>query len=188
MKIPVGISNRHVHLTKESLEILFGKGYELTRRNDLTQPHQFASNESVTIKTNKSFFDGVRVLGPTRSYNQVEISKTDAYKLGINPPIRTSSDVIDSEMITIIGPKGEVTIMGCIIPNRHIHITKEMANDLGYKNNDLVSVKINGEKGGIINNVFIKTLDEAYLELHLDTDDGNAHLLNQGDMVEIIDE
>lgn len=186
MKIPVGISNRHVHLTKEILEILFGNDYELTKRNDLTQPYQFAANETVTIKTLKSEFNNVRVLGPVRSYNQVEISKTDAYKLGLNPPIRTSGNVLNSEKITIVGPKGEVTIEGCIIPNRHIHISKEKAQELGYKNNDLVSVRIDGEKGGIINNVFIKILDGAFLELHLDTDDGNAHLLKQNDIVEIL--
>lgn len=186
MNLPVGISNRHVHLTKETLEKLFGSDFELTKRNDLTQPKQFASNEVLTIKTMKSEIKGVRVLGPLRSYNQVEISKTDAYKLGLNPPIRTSGDVKDSEKIILVGPNGEVEIEGCIIPNRHIHISKEDALKLGYKNNDRVKVKISGEKGGIIDNVFIKILDNAYFELHVDTDDGNAHFLKQNDMVEII--
>lgn len=186
MKIPVGVSNRHVHLNKEALEILFGFGYELTKRNDLTQPGQYAANELVTIKTIKDEISGVRVLGPLRSYNQVEISKTDSFKLGLKPPVRNSGDIVGSEHITIVGPKGQIEIEGCIIPNRHIHITKTEAEKLGYKNNDTVSIKIDGEKGGIINNVYIKILDEAYLELHVDTDDANAHLLKQADMVDVI--
>lgn len=186
MRIPVGVSNRHVHLNKEALETLFGVGYELTKRNDLTQPGQYAANEVVTIKTAKDEISDVRVLGPLRSYNQVEISKTDAFKLGLKPPVRNSGDIIGSEKITIIGPRGEVEIEGCIIPNRHIHVTTLEAEKLGYKNNDKVSIKIDGEKGGIINNVYIKVLDEAYLELHLDTDDANAHLLKQADMVDVI--
>lgn len=186
MKIPVGVSNRHVHLTKESVEILFGKDYSLTKRNDLTQPGQFACEETLTIKTDKSQINKVRVLGPVRNYDQVEISKTDAYALGLNPPVRNSGDVKDSEIITLIGPKGEIKVEGCIIASRHIHITEEQAKELNFEEDQIVSVKVDSIKGGILNNVHIKILKEAYFELHLDTDDANAHFLKQNDYVEII--
>lgn len=187
IKIPVGVSNRHIHLTKESVEILFGEGYELNKKSDLTQPGQFASNEVLTIKTEKSEISNVRVLGPTRSYNQVEISKTDAYKLGINPPVRKSGDVIGSAPITIVGPKGEINLEeGCIIANRHIHISKEDSILYNLKEDEEIMIKIDTEKGGILTNVYCKITDEAFLELHLDTDDANSHLLHQGDIVTII--
>ena len=187
MKISIGVSNRHVHLTKEHLEILFGIGYELEKKNDLTQPGMFASNSVVTIKTNKSEIENVRIVGPLRSYTQVEISKTDAYKLGINPPVRDSGDLDGSSPITIIGPKGTVNIeQGCIIPTRHIHILPNQVGLYVLEGKDLVSVKIDGEKGGIINNVHLKVSDEAFFELHIDTDDANAHLIKNGDIGEVI--
>ena len=124
MKVSIGVSNRHVHLTKEHLEILFGSGYELKKKVDINQPGQFASTDVVTIKTEKSEIDRVRVLGPIRDYTQVEISKTDSYTLGLNPPIRDSGDLKGSAPITIMGPIGRVDLEeGCIIANRHIHIT-----------------------------------------------------------------
>ena len=187
MKVSIGVSNRHVHLTKEHLSILFGEGYELEKKNDLTQPHQFASFSLVTIKTAKSEIENVRVLGPLRPYTQVEISKTDAYKLGINPPIRDSGDLKGSSPITIIGPNGSIDIEeGCIIPSRHIHILPSQMKMYGLEGKDMVSVKIDSEKGGIINNVHLKVSDEAFFELHIDTDDANAHLIKNGDIGEII--
>ena len=189
IKIPVGISNRHIHLTKESLEKLFGLGYELTKKSDLTQPGQFSANEMVTIKTEKSEIHNVRVLGPIRNYDQVEISKTDAYKLGINPPVRKSGNVKGSAPITIVGPKGEIYIKeGCILANRHIHISKEDSIRYNLPEDSEVMIKINTEKGGILTNVYTKVTDEAYFELHLDTDDANSHLLRQGDIVTLIKE
>ena len=117
MKVSIGVSNRHVHLTREHFKILFGEGKELEKRNDLTQPGQFASTSIVTIKTDKSEIENVRVLGPFRAYTQVEISKTDDYKLGLNPPIRDSGNLKGSSPITIIGPSGVVDLEeGCIIP------------------------------------------------------------------------
>ena len=110
MKISIGVSNRHVHLTKEHLSILFGANYELEKKNDLTQPGQYASTAVVTIKTSKSEIDNVRVLGPIRNYTQVEISKTDAYKLGLNPPVRNSGDLGGSAHITIVGPNGSIDL------------------------------------------------------------------------------
>ena len=187
MKVSIGVSNRHVHLTKEHLEILFGINFELDKKNDLTQPGQFASMSVVTLKTQKSEINNVRVLGPIRDYTQVEISKTDAYKLGLNPPIRNSGDLDGSCPITIIGPKGSVDLdKGCIIPTRHIHILPEQLKLYNLENRDTVDVKINGEKGGIISNVHIKCADESFFELHIDTDDANAHLIKNGDIGEIL--
>lgn len=187
MKVSIGVSNRHVHLTQEHLKILFGDDYSLTKRNDLTQPGMFACNETVTIKTQKSEISGVRVLGPVRKYTQVEISKTDAYKLGINPPVRNSGDVKESSPITIVGPKGQLDLdEGCIIATRHIHILPEQVKLYNLEGKDKVNVKINGEKGGIITNVYLRVSDESFFELHLDTDDANAHLVKNGDIGEII--
>ena len=186
MNVSIGVSNRHVHLKKEDLYILFGEGYVLDKRNDLTQPNTFASTSLVTLKTDKSKIEGVRVLGPCRDYTQVEISRTDAYKLGLNPPVRNSGDLNDSDLITIIGPKGSVDVNACIIATRHIHLTPQHRKAYNLEGVEKVSVKINGEKGGIINNVYLKESEEAFFELHLDTDDANAHLIKNGDIGEII--
>lgn len=182
MKITVGVSNHHVHLKQSDLDILFG--CELTKKSDLKQPGQFASNEVLTIKTDKAEINNVRVLGPVRDYTQVEISKTDAYKLGLNPPVRSSGCLDNSEIVTLIGPKGTIKTSGCIIADRHIHITYEDKEK--YKLPDKVNVKIEGEKPGIIE-VNIKPSNVAYFELHLDTDDANAFLLKNNMEVEIID-
>ncbi len=182
MKIKVGVSNRHVHLKQSDLDILFGKN--LTIKKMITQPGQFACNETVTIKTNKSEINNVRVLGPTRNYTQIEISKTDAYKLGLNPPVRTSGDLDGSEVVTIIGPKGSIETNGCIIADRHIHVTYEDKEK--YNLPDKILIKVGGIKPGIIE-TNVKVSKEAYFELHLDTDDANAFLLKTGDEVEILD-
>ena len=186
MNVSIGVSNRHVHLTRDHLNILFGEGFELEKRNDLTQPGQFASTSVVTIKTQKSEIKNVRVLGPVRDYTQVEISKTDAYSLGLNPPVRNSGDLKDSDLITIIGPKGSIEVNACIIATRHIHLSKEHRRVYNLDGKDVVNVKLKGEKGGIITNVYLKESEEAYFELHLDTDDANAHLIKNGDIGEII--
>lgn len=189
MKVQVGISNRHVHLTKEHLEILFGENYNLENIKDLKQPGQFASSSLVTIKTEKNEIKNVRVLGPVRDYTQVEISKTDAFKLGLNPPVRESGNVEGSEPITIVGPSGTLNLEeGCIIADRHIHITPKQKEIYGFSNKDKVNVLLGGEKGGILFNVSLKVSEQSYFELHIDLDDANAHLVNQNDIVEIIDE
>ena len=187
MKVSIGVSNRHVHLTRNHLDILFGEGYELEKKVDINQPGQFAATDVVTIKTDKSEIKNVRILGPIREYTQVEISKTDAYTLGLNPPIRDSGDLKGSEQITIIGPKGSINIEeGCIIANRHIHILPSQMKAYGLEGKEKVNVKLNGEKGGIITNVYLKVSDKAYFELHIDTDDANAHLIKNGDIGEIL--
>lgn len=187
MKIPVGVSARHVHLTREHLDILFGNNYDLTKFKDLSQQGQYASNELVIIKTEKAEIKNVRVLGPVRNYTQVEISRSDAIKLGLNPPVRDSGVLDDSSSITIIGPKGRVDLTeGCIIANRHIHLTNEDMQKYGLENIDKVKVKVHGVKGGILDNVFLKISDSYSWELHIDVDDANAHLINQGDLVMVI--
>ena len=187
MKIIVGISNRHIHLTKESLNFLFGENYELTNIKNLLQKGMFACQETLTIEGPKGKIENVRIVGPCRPYNQIEISKTDSFILGINPPVRNSGDLENSSPITIIGPKGKLELSnGCIIATRHIHITYEELEKLNLKNNDIVSIKINSEKPAILSNVYLKASEDATLELHLDTDDANANLLRQSDEVEII--
>jgi len=185
MKITVGVSNRHVHLNYEDYKALFGD-IPLTKRNDLTQPGMYACNETVTIKGEKRSIDNVRVLGPLRSYTQVEVSKTDSYTLGVNPPVKNSGDLKGAYPITIIGPNGEITRKACIIATRHIHVDKKIRRDHNLEGIEKVSVKIGGEKGGIIDNVYLKDSDEAFFELHLDTDDANGFLLKQNDEVDII--
>lgn len=188
MKVQVGVSNRHIHLTKDAYKILCGDK-EIEALRPLNQPGMFASTDTFTIKTEKSEIPNVRVLGPFREYNQVEISRTDAYKLGVNPPIRTSGDLKGSEAITIVGPKGELHLdEGLIIADRHIHLTPEMKKIYGLEGKTKVKVFIGGEKSGIIFNVDLKVSDEAYFEMHLDTDDANAFNLKQGDIVDIIED
>ncbi len=187
MQTTVGISNRHIHLTKEDLQILCGID-TLEEARPLTQPGQFASTLKLTIQTPKNKIENVRVLGPTRSYTQVEISKTDAYTLGIDPPVRESGDVKGAALITILGPKGTITRDCAIIATRHIHIDHETREKLGLLDVSKVKVRLFGAKGGLIDAVSIKETNPAYFELHLDTDDGNAHLLKNGDTVEIIKE
>ena len=185
MKIKLGVSNRHVHVSKHDLDILFGQELEVVK--NLVQPGEFASSLLVTIKTDKDKIDNVRVLGPVRKYTQIEISLTDAYKLGLKPPVRDSGDLESSSPITIIGPKGEVKLIkGAIIAKRHIHITPALVNEYNLNGVEKVSVKVENEKSGIIGDVYLKVSENYALELHLDTDDANAFMLKTGDELEII--
>ena len=184
MKVLLGISNRHIHLNEEDYKILF-KDQKMENIRDLVQPEQFASNLLVDIKTEKGVLNKVRVLGPLRSYTQVELSRTDCYKLGIEPPVRESGDLEGASTVTIVSPYGELTKNCAIIANRHIHITKELREKYNLYQ-DKVKIKINGEKGAILENVYLKETEKAALELHLDTDDANAVNLKNKDMVEII--
>lgn len=187
MEVSIGVSNRHVHLNEEDFRILFGENDVLQEHNPINQPGQFASTSFVTLKTDKDIIENVRVLGPLRTYTQVEISKTDAYKLGINPPIRTSGDIEGSEAITIIGPKGTIEKKeGCILADRHIHILPKQAEMYGLKDLEEVSVMVSGEKGGILSHVKIRISESSYYEMHLDTDDANAHLIKNGDLGKIV--
>ena len=178
MQIRVGVSNRHVHLTKEDLEILFGKDYELTVRNYIDQPGQFAANETVTLKTDKNIKENVRIVGPTRKYTQVEILDIDKEYFGLNPPVRNSGNLENSENIWIIGPKGKIYKKSvCIIANRHIHINTRDKKD--FYEDQIVSVKINNN---IINNVHIKIADNFALALHINKDDAKNNNIESGDI------
>ena len=182
MKISVGVSARHIHLTKEDFIKLFGYD-NMTKLKDIKQPNLFAAKETLTIKGTKGQIDNVRIMGPFRNYSQVEISKTDSYDLGININMRRSGDLNNANTIEVIGPKSSL-ILPVILANRHIHISKTEADSLGIKDNDRAYVKIDTEKKGVIE-VFYKVSEEAYKELHLDLDDANAFLLNQDDVVEV---
>ena len=190
MNINIGVSNRHVHLNEYDFKALFGENAVLEELRPLTQPGEFASTSLVTIKTEKGMIEKVRVLGPLRSYTQVEISKTDAYKLGLNPPVRESGDIENSEGVTLVGTLSEITKKeGCIIASRHIHATPSDVEKYGLDVNKKYCVRLFGEKGGIINNVSIKANPNYVWEMHIDTDDANAHLVGKGNsLAEIIGE
>lgn len=186
-KIPVGLSNRHLHLSQKDLETLFGKGAKLTNLRDLSQPGQFATNEVVTLVGPKGRMDKVRILGPVRKETQVEVSRTDSYLLGIKPPVRISGDIKGSSGIKIIGPKGEIDLReGVIIAQRHIHMSPDEARGFGVKDGDIVKVKVSGERALIFDSVMIRSGPTHRLDFHIDIDEANAAGLSQGDLVEII--
>lgn len=181
MKVNVGISNRHVHLTKEDVDILFGKDYKLTPRNYLDQPGQYAAEETVTLETNKNKKEYVRIVGPIRNYTQVEVLEEDKEYFGINPPVRNSGDLINSEDITIIGPLGKLNKENvCIIANRHIHINTREKNN--FTENQIVKVEINGK---VLDNVHIKIGDDYQLSLHINKDDAKNNKIESGEVAVI---
>lgn len=188
--IPVGVSNRHIHLTRQDVETLFGKGYRLTPLKDLSQPGQYACKEQLTIVgPSLRPIEKVRVLGPERKASQVEISRTDAYLLKVKPPVRESGKIAGSAPITIIGPKGVVTLSeGCIIANRHIHMSPEDGARFGLKDNDYVTVDAFGERRTRFFDVQVRVDPNFRLEMHLDTDDANAAGLANGAKVAIVKE
>ena len=186
-KVPVGISARHIHLTQEHVEKLFGEGYQLTKKKEL-MGGQFASNEQCTIVGLKlRAIENVRILGPVRSKSQVEISATDARTLGIKAPTRQSGDVKGSAPIALVGPKGAIYLEeGCIVAARHIHLCPADAKAAGLKDNDFVSVKMGDERGAVLENVKIRVDESFTTEMHIDTDEANACQINQDDLVTII--
>lgn len=185
MKVQLGVSNRHIHLSLEDYKILFGDT-KIEKIKDLVQPGEFATNLVVEIKTEKAIIGKVRFLGPIRPYTQVEISKTDCYTLGIDAPVRGSGDLNGAAQVTIIGPCGSVTKKCAIIANRHLHLNHNDRIKLGLDGIDKISVKVGQEKSSVLNDVYVKETLNGALELHLDTDDANANLLKTGDMIELI--
>ncbi len=179
--IPVAVSARHVHLKQADVEALFGEGYQLTKRSDLSQPGQFAANEKVVIAGPKGSIEGVRILGPARSLSQVEISLTDAFKLGVRPPLRQSGDISGSSSITLIGPKGVVHLdEGLIIAQAHIHMNEQEAEALNVVDDEIVQVRIEGERPLVMSKVRVRVSDRYALEMHIDTDEANAGFITQG--------
>lgn len=187
MKVPVGISARHIHLTQKDVERLFGKGYQLTKKNEL-MGGQFASNEQCTIVGLKlRAIENVRILGPVRSKSQVEISATDARTLGIKAPTRQSGDIAGSAPIALVGPKGAIYLQeGCIVAARHIHMPPTEAKTVGLKDGDMVCVRMGDERGALLEQVKIRVDGSFTLEMHIDTDEANACQVKQGDLALIV--
>ncbi len=186
--VPVGVSNRHIHLSREHVEILFGKGYELTPLKELSQPGQYACKEQLTlVGPSMRAIEGVRVLGPVRKASQVEISRTDSFTLKVKPPVRESGDIKGSAPVTIIGPKGIVTLTeGCIIANRHIHMSTDEAARYGVTDGEYVDVMLEGERKSLFYDVQIRVHKDFRLEMHIDTDDANAAGVGNGSKVRLI--
>lgn len=182
--IPVGVSARHVHLSAADLETLFGTQYSLTQKSTL-MGGQYAAAETVTIVSAKlRTIENVRILGPTRAATQVEISATDAVRLGLCPPLRESGDIHGSAPITIVGPAGAVHLVeGCIIAARHIHMSPKDAVGMGVTDGDIISVKTENPRGLTFDNVKIRVAPSFTLEMHIDTDEANAAGLKTGDTV-----
>ena len=188
-EIPVGISNRHIHLSREDLETLFGKGYELTPLKDLSQPGQYACKETLTlIGPSMRAIEGVRVLGPLRKSSQVEISKTDSFQLKVNPPVRESGKIEGSAPVTIVGPKGTVSLReGCIIANRHVHMSPDDAAAFGVKDGDYIDVDVlSGTRKSRWFDVQVRVHKDFRLEMHVDTDDANSAGLKNGSIVTVV--
>ena len=186
----VETSARHVHVTQETLEKLFGEGYQLTVKKELSQPGQFASNERVTVAGPKKESASVSILGVCRKLNQVELSATDARSIGLNAPIRESGDTKGSAPCTLIGPKGQVELEeGVIVAKRHIHMTDKDAVEFGVKNGDLVSVLIENENGRktIYGDTVIRVSPSYSLAMHIDTDESNAASCAKVQMGKIVD-
>lgn len=173
----VETSARHVHVTQETLETLFGKGYQLTVKKELSQPGQFASNERVTVVGPKRELANVSILGPCRKMNQVELSATDARSIGVDAPVRESGDIAGSGACKIVGPAGEVELSeGVIVAKRHVHMTEKDAADFGVKNGDIVNVLVDTGAGRktVFGDTVIRVSDKFALAMHIDTDESNA--------------
>ncbi len=187
-EIPVGISNRHIHLSQEDLEILFGKGYELTELKPLKQPGQYAAKETVCVAGPKGSFEKVRILGPVRKESQLEISKTDSFTLGVKAPIRDSGNLVESGDICVIGPKGSVVLKSKVIAaKRHIHMSPADAAYYNVADKQIVNVIVSGERKTILGEVLVRVNPNFDLEMHVDTDEANATGLTNKSTVQISD-
>ena len=175
-QIPIGISNRHIHLSQADLESLFGAGHCLTKTKELSQPGQYACKETVTICGPKGAIEKVRVLGPVRSKTQVEILASDCFRLGVNAPVKSSGDLTGTPGdVTLVGSKGSVRLQeGLMIAQRHIHMSCEDAKRLDVRDGQLVSIEVYGTRGGVLHNTLIRANDDSYLECHLDMEEANA--------------
>lgn len=185
--IKVGVSQRHIHLSQKDLEILFGKGFELTKAKTL-MGREFASEQFVTlVGPSLKSIERVRVLGPVRKNTQVEISRTDTFVLKVSPPVRPSGEIEGSEKLVVVGPKGCVYLKeGVIIANRHIHLTPEFAKENGISDNDYVDVLVEGIKPTKFFDVQVRVRDDFNVEMHIDTDDANSAGLKNGNKVKIV--
>lgn len=187
-RIPLGVSNRHAHLSQATFQKLFGEGMAFEQMRPLYQPGEFASRHALTIVGPKlRSIPGVRILGPLRKYDQVEVSLTDAVFLGIDPPVVNSGSLDAAAPLTLVGPNSSVYIEKCaIVASRHIHMTNDDARQLGVKNGDRCRVRVAGAKGTVFENVLIRTDDNWLLQIHLDTDDANAANIRDDTHVEFL--
>lgn len=185
MKINIGVSNRHAHITKEDYQLLFNKD-ELTHYKDLKQQGHFAALEKVNVIWGDRVIKDVRLLGPFRNYTQVELAKTDARYLKVDAPLRESGDLDDAAVVIIEGPCGRIERKAAIIATRHIHISKDDLDNLNLNNYNYVDIYLDTEKPTLLKKVSLKETPNGFLELHLDTDDANAALVNEKTLGEII--
>jgi len=185
--LPIALSNRHVHLSKEDIEILFGEGFELTPIKDLSQPGQFACAEKVDLVGPKGTIKGVRVLGPARKESQVEVSLTDGFALGVKVPVSGSGSLDGTPGVKLVGPKGEVVLeKGLIAASRHIHMSPNDAEAFGVKDQDIVKIRTNGERAVVFENVLVRVNKDFALEMHVDIEEGNAAGVSNCELVELI--
>ncbi|HMM06302.1 MAG TPA: phosphate propanoyltransferase [Clostridiales bacterium] len=185
--VPVGVSNRHIHLSQADFETLFGKGATMTHFKDLSQPGQFACQEVVTLVGPGGAIERVRLLGPARKQSQIEVSVADCFKLGVKAPLRDSGDLSGSAALTMVGPAGSVSVPeGCIIALKHIHMHTSDAERIGLKDKDHVDVQTCGDRNLIFQDVLIRASENFKLEMHVDMDEANAASLTNGDHVRII--
>lgn len=185
--IPVGISNRHVHLSQEALDKLFGDYYSVNILKELSQPGQYACKECVTICGPKGAISNVRILGPVRPETQVEILQSDTFQLGINTEVRLSGKLENTAGITLVGPKGSLEIsQGVIVAQRHIHMLPQDAQAFHVVDGENVTIKVNGLRGGVLDNVAIRVTNQSNLECHIDTEEANALGIRPKDSVQVI--
>ncbi|OCA91757.1 phosphate propanoyltransferase [Pseudobacillus wudalianchiensis] len=185
--VPVGVSNRHIHLSTQDIHSLFGDDYHLTPYRDLSQPGQFAAKEQLTLLGPKGIIKDVRILGPARGETQVEISITDGFQLGVHPPVRLSGIIEDTPGLTLIGPKGCISLQrGVIVAKRHVHMSPEDAQKLGVEHGDTLLIQTTGERSIIFSDVIVRVSSSYRLDFHIDLDEGNAAGLKTGDYVQII--
>lgn len=187
-KVPAGISNKHIHLAKEDFEVLFGKGKELTFFKELSQPGQFAAEEKVdVVGPTGAVLKSVRILGPFRKQTQIELARTDCFAAGLPLVLRDSGDLAGTPGCKLVGPEGELELdEGVIVARRHIHLSPEQAEEAGVKDGDMVSVKFEGERSLIFNEVLIRSGKTHYRDFHMDTDEANAASLSNGQEGEIL--
>lgn len=180
-ELPIGVSNRHIHLSPSAVERLFGAHYKLKVLKGLSQPGQYACEETLTLIGPKGRIDKVRILGPARGDTQVEISLYDGYTLGIKPPIRNSGDINGTPGIVIQGPKGQLTLdKGVICAARHIHMHTDDAVKFGVEHGEKVNVQVEGTRGLILNNILVRVSENYSLEMHIDLDEANAGNIKNG--------
>lgn len=189
MKLPIALSNKHVHLSQADIETLFGAGHQLVEFKPLSQPGQYACEEKVDLVGPKGTIKGVRVLGPARPNTQVEISLADGFTLGVKAPIKESGDIEGTPGVKLVGPAGEVELTeGVIVASRHIHMSLDDASKFGVKDKQIVKVRTFGPRSIVFENVLVRANANFALEMHVDVEEGNAAAVRNGDMVELIAE